>query len=82
MSMKLYAHPFASYCQKVLMALYENGTPFEFRMLAPGDERAAAEHEALGRSSIFPFSWTRTPRWWKRASSSSISVSIIPGLCG
>ena len=45
--MKLYAHPFSSYCQKVLIALYENGTPFEFRMLAPGDDRAAAEHEAL-----------------------------------
>jgi glutathione S-transferase len=45
--MKLYAHPFASYCQKVLIALYENDTPFEFRMLAAGDERAAAEHEAL-----------------------------------
>ena len=47
MSMKLYAHPFSSYCQKVLIALYENHTPFEFCMLAPGDERAAAEHEAL-----------------------------------
>jgi glutathione S-transferase len=45
--MKLYAHPFSSYCQKVLIALYENGTPFEFRMLAPGDARAAAEHETL-----------------------------------
>ena len=33
----LYAHPFSSYCQKVLVALYENGTPFEYRMLeAPG----------------------------------------------
>ena len=47
MSLKLYAHPFSSYCQKVLIALYENSTPFEFRMLAPGDERAAAEHAAL-----------------------------------
>ena len=45
--MKLYAHPFSSYCQKVLIALYENGTPFELRMLAPGDRQAAAEHEAL-----------------------------------
>jgi glutathione S-transferase len=45
--MKLYAHPFSSYCQKVLVALYENDTPFELRMLAPGDERIAAEHEAL-----------------------------------
>ena len=47
MSLKLYAHPFSSYCQKVLIALYENDTPFEFRMLAPGDEQAAAEHGAL-----------------------------------
>jgi len=31
----------------VLIALYENDTPFDFRMLAPGDERAAAEHENL-----------------------------------
>lgn len=47
MSMRLYAHPFSSYCQKVLIALYENDTPFEFRMLTPGDERTAAEHKAL-----------------------------------
>ena len=31
----LYAHPFSSYCQKVLVALYENGTPFAWRLLAP-----------------------------------------------
>jgi glutathione S-transferase len=47
MLVKLYAHPFAAYCQKVLIALYENNTPFEFCMIAPGDERAAAEHQAL-----------------------------------
>ena len=47
MPLKLYAHPFSSYCQKVLIALYENDTPFELRMLAPGDERVAAEHAAL-----------------------------------
>ena len=45
--MKLYAHPFSSYCQKVVIALYENHTPFDFRMLGPGDEQAAAEHAAL-----------------------------------
>lgn len=33
MKLELYAHPFSSYSQKVLIALYENGTPFEFRML-------------------------------------------------
>jgi glutathione S-transferase len=47
MPLELYAHPFSSYCQKVLIALYENGTPFELRMLAPDDEKTVAEHEAL-----------------------------------
>ncbi|HYF23752.1 MAG TPA: glutathione S-transferase family protein [Caulobacteraceae bacterium] len=27
----LFAHPFSSYCQKALIALYENDTPFTFR---------------------------------------------------
>ena len=39
----LFAHPFASYCQKVLIALYENGTNFIYRTIGPGrphgDER-------------------------------------------
>jgi glutathione S-transferase len=33
--MQLYAHPFSSYCQKVLIALYENNIPFEWRQLGP-----------------------------------------------
>jgi glutathione S-transferase len=33
MSLALYAHPFSSYCQKVLVALYESGTSFEYRKL-------------------------------------------------
>ncbi|OZB58141.1 MAG: glutathione S-transferase [Lysobacterales bacterium 14-68-21] len=34
---RLYAHPFSSYCQKVLVALYEQDTPFEYRHLeSPG----------------------------------------------
>ena len=47
MSVKIYGHPFAAYYQKVAIALYENDTPFELRMLAPDDQQAAAEHEAL-----------------------------------
>ncbi len=35
MALQLYAHPFSSYCQKVLIALYENGTAFELKMLGP-----------------------------------------------
>jgi glutathione S-transferase len=33
----LYGHPFSSYTQKVLTALYENGTPFELRNLDPAE---------------------------------------------
>ena len=54
MSLALYAHPFSSYCQKVLIALYENQTPFEFRMLAPGHEREIEEHRALWPLGKFP----------------------------
>ena len=43
MTLQLYAHPFSSYCQKVLIALYENDTPFEFRMLAQGEDATLAE---------------------------------------
>src|SRR3954452_24820834 len=37
----LYEHPFAAFCQKVLVALYELGLPFEAR-LVEGDEGRAA----------------------------------------
>jgi glutathione S-transferase len=47
MSLILFAHPFASYCQKALIALYENGTPFTFRMLDKSDFSTFAEVEAL-----------------------------------
>ncbi|HUE79840.1 MAG TPA: glutathione S-transferase family protein [Sphingomicrobium sp.] len=33
MSLQLFAHPFSSYCQKVLIALWADGTQFEYRML-------------------------------------------------
>src|SRR5438309_732287 len=45
--MKLYAHPFSSYCQKALIALYENNTPFEWRMLYSKDQTIATEHATL-----------------------------------
>lgn len=43
MSLVLYGHPFASYAQKVLIALYENATPHEFRLLGPDTSQNAAE---------------------------------------
>lgn len=52
MSLTLYAHPFSSYCQKVLVALYENGLPFEYRMLE--DPAAMAELKRRWPFARFP----------------------------
>ncbi len=48
MSLTLYSHPFSSYCQKVLVALWENATPFTYRHL---EEPGAAEE----RAALWPF---------------------------
>jgi glutathione S-transferase len=50
----LLAHPFSSYCQTVLIALYENETPFTFRTLDRSDPAAFAELEALWPLKRFP----------------------------
>ncbi|WP_233800272.1 glutathione S-transferase family protein [Paraburkholderia sp. HP33-1] len=54
MPLKLYAHPFSSYCQKALTALYENGTPFEMRLLAHDDPQVMAEFAALWPIKRYP----------------------------
>ncbi|MFN3515117.1 MAG: glutathione S-transferase family protein [Phenylobacterium sp.] len=44
MSLELFAHPFSSYCQKALIAFYENDVAFTYRMLEEpgvGEELAA-----------------------------------------
>lgn len=48
MTALLYAHPFASYCQKVLIALYENATPFTFMTVATPED-----FDELGK--LWPF---------------------------
>ena len=50
--MILYAHPFSSYSQKVLIALYENATPFEYRSLE--EPSANAELVSLWPLKRFP----------------------------
>ncbi|MBC7987677.1 MAG: glutathione S-transferase family protein [Sphingomonadaceae bacterium] len=52
--LKLYAHPFSSYCQKALIALYENETRFELRMLDPENPETMAELEAVWPFRKFP----------------------------
>lgn len=49
---RLYAHPFSSYSQKALIALYENGTAFDYRNLE--DPQAAAELAAFWPMRRFP----------------------------
>ncbi|WP_119389809.1 glutathione S-transferase family protein [Taklimakanibacter lacteus] len=44
MSLTLYSHPLASFCHKVLIALYENGTPFHAETVNLGDPGSAAAH--------------------------------------
>jgi glutathione S-transferase len=48
----LFAHPFSSYCQKVLVALYENGTPFHYRLLESAEDMGYLE--ALWPMKRFP----------------------------
>ena len=49
---RLYAHPFSSYCQKALIALYENQTPFDYRNLE--DAQANTELTTLWPMRRFP----------------------------
>ncbi|WP_426167340.1 glutathione S-transferase family protein [Sandarakinorhabdus sp. DWP1-3-1] len=53
MSLGLYSHPFSSYCQKVLVALYENDLRFEYRHLeTPGVADALKALWPLGRFPV------------------------------
>lgn len=54
MGLTLYSHPLASYCWKVLIALYEKGLPFEARMVNLGDPAEKARFEALWPTAKIP----------------------------
>ena len=54
MTLTLHFHPFSSYCQKVLIALYEAGTPFEKNVVNLGDAGEAAAFRALWPMGRFP----------------------------
>ena len=54
MTLQLYAHPFSSYCQKVLIALYENDVPFTLRMLEPSEKRNLVEFAKLSPMARMP----------------------------
>ena len=54
MSLTLYFHPFASFCQKALIALHENDTPFAGRVVDLSDEAQRAELARLWPFAKFP----------------------------
>lgn len=54
MSLQLFYHPLSSYSMKALVALYENGTPFEYRMLSPDHPENCAQFAAMWPIQKFP----------------------------
>jgi glutathione S-transferase len=54
MALKLYFHPLASFCHKALIALYENGTPFEPVIVDLMDEASSAAFRAVWPMAKMP----------------------------
>ncbi|MBC7983948.1 MAG: glutathione S-transferase family protein [Candidatus Obscuribacterales bacterium] len=54
MSLKFYFHPLSSFCHKVLIALYENDTPFERHIVDLGSETSRAEFLRIWPIGKFP----------------------------
>lgn len=54
MSLTLYFHPLASFCHKVLVALYESAIPFEGRIIDLGNPADRDEINALWPVGKFP----------------------------
>lgn len=54
MALQLYFHPFSSYCQKVLVSLYDNDTPFERKVLEGPDSPTGLELAAIWPIKRFP----------------------------
>ena len=69
----LYFHPLSSFCHKVLIALYENGTPFAPKLVNLQDEGERAAFRAL-----WPVGkWTSFPRSVKMKKNETVVFSYI-----
>ena len=53
-TLQLFAHPFSSYCQKVLIALWADGTPFDYRMTDQDHPENMEELERHWPYRLFP----------------------------
>jgi glutathione S-transferase len=54
MSLKLYFHPLSSFCQKALIALYENDTPFEAHIVDLADGTSRTDFKKIWPIGRFP----------------------------
>ena len=54
MSLRLYFHLLSSFCQKALIAFYENGTPFEPHIIDLADEASRAAFLKIWPIGKFP----------------------------
>jgi glutathione S-transferase len=54
MALKLHYHPLASFCWKVVIPLYENGTPFEGHVVDLMDQASAAAFKKVWPIGRFP----------------------------
>lgn len=54
MSLKLYFHPLSSFCQKGLIAFYENDTPFEGNVVDLADAAQRADFKKIWPIGKFP----------------------------
>jgi glutathione S-transferase len=52
--LELFAHPFSSYCWKALIALYENGTEFSYRMIDAGHPENLERLQTFSPQGKFP----------------------------
>src|SRR5262249_921951 len=75
MSLTLYFHPLASYCHKVLLALYENDTPFEGRFVDLGNEASRAEFLAVAPLGKMPV--LRDDRRGSIVAETSITIEFL-----
>lgn len=75
MSLTLYFHPLASFCHKVLIALYENEIPFEPVVVDLGDQASSAAFRAVWPMAKMPV--LRDPERDRTVAESTIVVEYL-----
>jgi glutathione S-transferase len=75
MPLTLYFHPLSSFCQKALIALYENDTPFEPHMVDLGDEASRAAFLKVWPIGKFPV--LRDERRGRTVPESSVIIEYL-----